>query len=265
AGSALEARKFEKSTVRTFPVWSFGEDGANNLARRDIHDPFGRGLGRAQRIALLGDRVVISAQTDVLDPALVALNRPRLCAMCPTYSAILGEAKRNAGGKAEVLAATGLGVQIPLTDAELSAKIAGVKSDDEAGRVIAEFIQKRASRVTMPGYRVAVLLATRIGTGGVAQIGLAYANEEDARKGVPIIAKRLAAETIGALGVFSASIGKERPPQKATETRIVEKDGEWIGIITIRYEGDWTIAFKEFKSWKNLVLSRSFSVLSILD
>jgi len=264
APTTLEPRGFERSTVRGVSVWSKGDDAALDLRSRVLRDPFGQGLGRAQRIAILDDTIVATSVTSLLELTLAAVRSPRLCAICPTLGGALSVAKLAAGADAQLLAATGIGLGAIASDPEL---LAILESTDPklVDRKVDELVRRRQSRQTIPAFRIAVMLATKTSRGGLAQLALVYGSETEARAGAETVAKRLSAAVIGRPTVGTASIGGARPAQKSVRIEIAERDGEWIGVVTLELDGPWTQAWKEYRTWQQLVLSRAFNVLDLFD
>jgi hypothetical protein len=264
ARTMLESRGFERSTIGGFSVWSKGRDAAIDFMSREVQDPFGHGMGRSQRIAVLDDLVVVAPTTVTLQATLVTVRLPRSCVICPTVAGMLDAARHEAGADAKLVAAAGFGLGAIASHPEL---VAIIRNTDPklVDRKVDEFVRKRLSRQTMPAFRIVVTLATRTGPGGLAQLALAYGSESEARAGSEVVAKRLSAAAIGAPGIRTAAIGAERPRQKGLRPAVVERDGEWIAVISLEYDGAWTEAWKEYRIWQELVMSRAFNVLDLFD
>lgn len=86
---AFEARNFSRREIAGQSVYHVGEDNQRNLRQRDPTDPFGRLMGLAQRVAIVGDTVLFSNRWAAFEPAVTNLAEQQDCSGCQTWQAMI--------------------------------------------------------------------------------------------------------------------------------------------------------------------------------
>ncbi len=71
-GAALEAGGATRSSLRDLPSWSWGEEGAVDLRRRDTAHPLQGMLGNPWRLAIVPQGLIVAGSTAMLDVAAAA-------------------------------------------------------------------------------------------------------------------------------------------------------------------------------------------------
>jgi hypothetical protein len=74
--AALLGRDFEQSALEDVPVFSLGQDYAVDFANARQPDPFAQGMGKSQRILVLGDLLIRTAGWPELRSAVASLAGP---------------------------------------------------------------------------------------------------------------------------------------------------------------------------------------------
>lgn len=241
AAAVLAGRGFARSQEGDLTVMARGEDHAPDLSARDLADPFGRGLGMAERIALGPGAATVASSWPVLRAALA---RPAALGEVLAEMVRAAEASTRAGSTAYQaagfsIAAFGAGDPLPALD--------------PAGALDRLRLPPLPEQ-TMPAYAVAILIASFHPDQEVAQIALLYADAAAAEAGMAEIERRLALWP------------EERMVRTAMRTRVTPAAaGGAIGVVSVLFTAAPTGAARgEFQRWMQGIATRDFPVLQLL-
>ena len=182
APEVLLARDFSKSDIAGYPVFARGEDYAVDLAAASEPDPFAKGLGQSQRLALGGDFIMRSAGWPELETALGALNSPSMQANL--WAAIFEGLRSSSNHEGHVDLASGW-LATAFLDTGLDIDLLA----DPAS------VLKSQSKATAPSstilFPMAVFAVTQTASTASVQIALPYGDEQSAELAGKEIGQRL--------------------------------------------------------------------------
>jgi hypothetical protein len=184
-GRALEARGYDDDPRGTRTLWC-GQEGCDtgqqpNLADRDLGNPFGGDLGRAEPLAVSARDLLNSADMATLEAMLAAAeDEGRSLAADPAVRAIAGAVP----GDARLVQATLLS-DLSGLDAGIAARFA--ESPDGATELLAELDE---AFEPMPAWQRAAFADGATATEQVASVILAYASDEDAAVAADVLPRR---------------------------------------------------------------------------
>ncbi len=242
--AAYRARKFDESQEGGATIFARGEDFAVDFDALDQADPFGGGLGSAERVAVVPGRVLSARGWTALRPALAML------AGSETYlgtrlARMVAAAAKDAGPGMTVDTAFGITV---VATAGGALPLAPDGSLDFSKPVA-------APRQAMPPYLFAILIGAEAADGAaVAQIALYYPTLADARAGGAGVAKG-AADFKKIKGFTYA----------ATATAVADDPGA-IAVVTVRVAGGMAHPSEAVRRrWVEGIYRREFTPLSVFQ
>ncbi len=242
------------------------EDFAVSLSRRNPVDPFGFGLGSAQRVVVLDDIVVAARGTLPATSSAAPFARPVSCVTCKTIGALAGPVRSAAGDRAHLRAASAYGARAFLAADDPAA----VLIDKSGAPVDPAELERRldarkAARARLPVFGVA-LLAHTVGEAGPAlHIALSFMSKADAEQAVRAIAERVGAK---AWGTTSGPVarGVQLPKVAAVATSVISVGPGIAGVLTVTHPGEPAdAAAREFLLWHRMIANRDFWPLQILE
>jgi len=179
AAETLLARGFEQSEFAGLPVFAMGEDNLQDRAGFGQPDPFGKGIGMAQRLAIADDHLVRTTATPDMQAALDGLETPST--MHGIWTNTISGLRQVAGDGATLEHATGLTMTAFVPRPRMLAPSSG-KTKSNGARFEPEQI-----------FPVAVLALTRTATETGIHIAVPFNDATLAAEASEVIAARLAA------------------------------------------------------------------------
>lgn len=229
AAETLLARGFQQSEIAGLPVFAMGEDNLQDREGFGQPDPFGKGIGMAQRLAIADDHLVRTSATPDMQAALDGLDTPST--MHGIWTNTIGGLRQVAGDGAVLEHAVGL---------TLSAFAPGMQPPPAA-----KTKNKPAQFAPEQIFPVAVLALTRTGHSTGIHIAIPFNDETLAQGAGGVIATRLAALPnspaeaqlavlpVGEAGLMAVAVISITVPSDAT-AELQKHYASWLGAVEYR-------------------------------
>lgn len=233
--AAYAARGFERAEIAGQPVHHVDEDRNFRIARRNTADPFGRNLGIAQRVALVGDTVVSATGWGPFWPAVAALAVQDGCTGCLPWRAML-DALDAATDGAYLETASGW----PAASSFRVEDLSGLDADAAA----------------LPAFTLAMFAVTAAGDRRAPHLIVYFPDAGTAEAGAAEIARRL---TTG------LSLSGRSAPEQRVEATLVHPDaatGGAVAVLTIDADGSMEAAYGASNRWVDGIMMRDFRPLA---
>ncbi|MBJ3784033.1 hypothetical protein [Devosia sediminis] len=235
---ALAGRGFEMREIAGVPVFGTGEDYAMDFASTGKPDPFGGGMGKAQRVALGDGFVAVARSWPGIETALKGLGKAKGGAV--VWTATL-DALAETRGDGHLDAAWGWGGDsfagmlvdpAILLDGDIEEAIAAAQGGPQ---------------LLFPPFPLAIFALDRDGTRAHLRIALPYDRAEDAEAAASYVRHRL----------VEFPLVPSRP-----DIAIVPQGDLSIAVMTLTYaEADVAQANTLMLNWSSAVMQRSFTAL----
>jgi hypothetical protein len=247
--NALTNRGFAASTLRNLTLYSIGNEGSfGNSETLDPVDPFGRGIGRSERIAVGENELTQANGSDVLRQALPI--RTAIAAEAVAHFARMAAASQSATlADAEVLRVLGLSPTTLATPPLDQDTVARLDPDSREARSLHR-LQEKPLRI------VAVLFVLGASSqGGLAELAILYPDRATADAGVA-----------GVRAGLQDFAPYPRPAGTTFGTRLIDfsPGGAVAGIVSVHFPPNAPeAASREVGVWIDATILRDLNFLAM--
>lgn len=222
---AFGARDFSRREIAGQSVYHMGEDNQINLGQRDPSDPFGRLMGLSQRVALVGDTVLVSNGWAVFEQAVETLAVQQDCGDCQTWQAMI-----DAVGDVYLEYASGW----PAVSSFRMEDLASINVD--AG--------------TLPPFDLAMFAVTVEQDRHTPKLIVHFSEAASAAAGTTEIERRLES------GIAPGPNSEPSQPMAVRAAALHESDatGGTVAVLAIETDGSMEAAYRVIAEWKRTIM-----------
>lgn len=258
ADPALTARGFAAKGESGFMVYARGDDNAIDMAMRtkEPDDPFGGGIGRAQRIAIGGGQAIIASDWAALRAAFGRLRNQTDCTVCDLYRGMIKAAGGDAAGR-RVTRALGLTAAAFTSDDALLQLLAPdpAGAPPDLAAIAQKLREKLAAGGKLPPFTLALLALSKDQNGEAAHIVLLFPDDASAAAGAAEVVRRYPEFLAERAGSAPLPIGSYVLPLSLGTA----------AIVTLTDPSDRAGASAaEFNAWLTATIRRQMSPLSLM-